>query len=88
MPVATGGQPGLKNLLIRESHSRGKLLLIFVISEKMDYDFSEIAREICKNNPDVVGVCTNINPMKAGPVLGEKTKVIFGKGEIEDKIGP
>lgn len=41
-PVASAELPGLKHLMIRESRSRNEILLVFVLSRHIEYDFSTI----------------------------------------------
>jgi len=87
-PVEEEGSPGLRQIMIRESKARDEILLVFILSGQVPPHLKEITREICHNYPNVGGVCANINPRKGGPILGEKTEIISGKGEIEDQIGP
>lgn len=88
VPIASDVDAGIRHIMVRESSSRGEILMVLILSEPLNYDFSAIAREICKNNPRVVGVCTNINPRKAGPILGRDIEIVYGKGELLDTIGP
>lgn len=79
---------GLKYILIRESRSTGEILLVFIHSGGVSEKLGLIAREICRQVTKVVGICENVNVKNQGPVLGNKTVIIQGKGNIEDRIGP
>lgn len=80
--------PGLSHVLVRESRASGDILLVFFVSGEYNGIDYGISREICLNNLKVVGVCQNKNPGAPGLVSGVKNRVIYGRGEIEDSIGP
>lgn len=87
-PIASSQSPGLRHIMIRESKEKGEILLVFILSGEISTKLREITREICNKYPKVVGVCANINPRSSGPILGNKTEIIYGKEAIEDNIGP
>ncbi|QNB47705.1 23S rRNA (uracil(1939)-C(5))-methyltransferase RlmD [Thermanaerosceptrum fracticalcis] len=85
--VATKEEKGLRHVVIRESKATGEILVVFIISGEFSAHKEMIAREICHKTPAVVGICQNFNPKPVGEVMGKKTTVLSGKGEIEDRIG-
>lgn len=87
LPIEGSNSSGLRHIMIRESKSKGEILLVFILSGEITLQLREITREICNKFPKIVGVCANKNPRSRGPVLGNRTEVIYGKGEIEDTIG-
>mgnify|MGYP005855865117 CR=1 FL=1 len=86
--VAGKKEKGLRHILIRESKATGDILLVFIVSGEFSAEKEKITREICHRNPAVVGICQNFNPKPAGEVMGKETVLLWGKGEIEDRIGP
>lgn len=86
--VATKEKVGLKHILIRESNYNGDILIVFVVSDNFTDKKKEIAREINKNFPQVVGVCQNTNKNSKGNILGRKTYEILGENKYKDRIGP
>lgn len=86
--LSQGREKGLKNLLIRESSTNEDILIVFVVTGDFTDKKEQIAREICKNFPQVVGVCQNVNNQGKGIILGNKTQIILGENKIKDQIGP
>lgn len=86
--VAGKKEKGLRHILIRESKATGEILVVFIVSGEFSDEKEKITREICHRNPAVVGICQNYNPKPVGEVMGKETVILWGKGEIEDRIGP
>lgn len=86
--VHTDEGKGLRYILVRESRNSGEILLVFVHTGGITEKIRTIAREICRQFPEVSGICENINTENKGLVLGKETLLIEGKGTIEDRIGP
>lgn len=69
---AEAGVPGLRYVLLRESHATGEILVVFIYSGPYSDKKEDIAREISRKFPEVVGVCQNKNTRAAGTVLGDE----------------
>lgn len=80
---------GLHHILIRESKLTGEIMLVLIVSGNFLSVEKErkIAREIKDNIPLVVSICKNYKKDIVGPILGVKTEVILGKGEIMEGLG-
>lgn len=85
--VADKGRAGLHHLLVRESNYNGEIILVFIGCDINSQDMRKISQEICRRFSQVVGICYNNNPHLTGPVLAGRTTLIWGKEQIEDKIG-
>ncbi len=81
-------EQGLCRIMIRESKATGDILLVFVSTGTTIGKIETISREICHEFPQVVGISLSRNARRIGPVLGQDTVVISGKGEITDCLGP
>jgi len=81
---------GLRTVMVRESRVSGEMLVVFVSNGDFSQEKRNIAREICRECPQVVGVCLDFSSDgKAGGLLpGEKTQTLIGKSRIEDRLGP
>lgn len=69
---AEAGVSGLRYVLLRESHATGEILVVFIYSGSYSDKKEDIAREISRKFPEVVGVCQNKNTRAAGTVLGDE----------------
>ena len=76
----------LRFVLIREAVKTNEILITFVVSEDIFPSSKEIIKKIITKFPEVKTIIQNINNRKTSIVLGEKEKVLFGKGYIEDEL--
>lgn len=76
----------LRHLLIRENYKK-ELMLVFITHENRINNIDVIVKEILKVNSSVISIIQNINDKGTNVILGDKSKVLYGKDEIEDKIG-
>ena len=76
----------LRHLLIRENYKQ-ELMLVFITNEENIKNIEEIIKSILKDNSKVVSIIQNINDKGTNVILGDKSKVLYGRDEIEDKIG-
>ncbi|MDD3833551.1 MAG: DUF3852 family protein [Oscillospiraceae bacterium] len=68
--VAEAGILGLRYVLLRESQATGEILVVLIYSGLYSDKKEDIAREISRKYPEVVGVCQNKNTRAAGTVAG------------------
>ena len=89
-PYDEGCHAGVvRHIFLRYGKETGEMLVCLVLRKenisKEAYQAlweSLMEEESCQ----VVGVCVNVNPDKTNVILGKKTRVLFGKGYIEDQI--
>ena len=78
-----------RELVIRHSLQTNQLLIGLVTTSG---DFSEEfltdlkAKDPCKKL-NICGIVQNINPQKTNVILGKETRVLWGQGELSEKLG-
>lgn len=75
----------LRHLILRGSERTGETLVLFVVrTPGLPKAF---AHRIQNLDPDgIVGAAFNVNPRETNVILGEKTKVVLGRGYYVEKI--
>ncbi|MBO7078779.1 MAG: 23S rRNA (uracil(1939)-C(5))-methyltransferase RlmD [Bacilli bacterium] len=76
----------LRYALIREAVHTNEVLITFVLSDDIFPSSKEIVKRITNEFREVKTIVQNINNRKTSIVLGDKEKILFGKGYIEDKL--
>lgn len=76
----------LRYVLIREAVYTKEILVTFVTASEIFPARADITKKLLSKFKEIKTIIQNINPRKTSIVLGEKEKVIFGKGYIEDKL--
>lgn len=74
----------VKHLMIRDFDKTGEMMLVLVTDCEKAEGIEEFAEKIVKENPAVVSVIQNINPLDTNVVLGKKERVVYGKSYIQD----
>ena len=75
----------LRYVLIREAINTNQILVTFVTSEEMFPGRKELIKDL-KAIKEVRTIVQNINNRQTSIVLGEKEKVLYGPGYIEDML--
>ena len=76
----------LRYVLIREAIKTKEILITFVTASEVFPARSDITKNLLTKFKEIKTIIQNINPRKTSIVLGEKEKVLFGKGYIEDEL--
>lgn len=76
----------LRYVLIREAIKTKEILITFVTASEVFPARSDITKKLLAKFKEIKTIIQNINPRKTSIVLGEKEKVLFGKGYIEDEL--
>ncbi|OGD15076.1 23S rRNA (uracil-5-)-methyltransferase RumA [Candidatus Atribacteria bacterium RBG_19FT_COMBO_35_14] len=83
----TGGG-NLRNVLIRESRSRGEIMIVFFTKEdNLGFD-QNFLNDLAKTFPQVVSVYQNINRNPKAVLLGKDFRLLKGEPDLEDALGP
>jgi len=77
----------LRHLIIRVGVCTNQALLAFVTNGKMNSKLKEIANQLIKEIPELIGIMQNINQNKTNVIMGEKSKILSGKKRYRDYIG-
>lgn len=80
------GRGIIRHAVIRYGLYSKQLMVVIVTATEIFPGSRNFVKELMRLCPDVTTVVQNINPRKTSAVLGEKTKVLYGKGFIEDEI--
>ncbi|CCV64373.1 putative 23S rRNA (Uracil-5-)-methyltransferase RumA [Alteracholeplasma palmae J233] len=76
----------LKHVLMRKSASTGKMLLVLVTQSTLLPNHKLIVKDIISECPNIMTVVQNIQDRETPVVLGDKDKILYGKGYIYDEI--
>ena len=77
---------GLRHLALRVGHHTGEVLLT-LISSREDLDGLEQQAQVwMKRWPQLVGVCLNIQDRPSNTLLGPETRVIAGRGWLQERF--
>jgi 23S rRNA (uracil1939-C5)-methyltransferase len=82
------GEGNLRNILIRESKSTAEIMLIFITQEDSLGLGQNILNDLVITFPQVVSIYQNINRSPKASLLGKDFKLLKGKPDLEDAIGP
>ena len=83
----TGGG-NLRNVLIRESRSTGEIMIVFFTKEdNLGFD-QNVLNDLVRTFPQVVSIYQNVNRNPKAVLLGKDFRLLKGKPDLEDAIGP
>ncbi len=83
----TGGG-NLRNILIRESRSTGEIMIVFITKEdNLGFD-QNVLNDLVRTFPQVVSIYQNINRSPKAVLQGKDFRLLKGKPDLEDAIGP
>jgi 23S rRNA (uracil1939-C5)-methyltransferase len=86
-PYDEDRQTGLiRHALIKEGFTSKQLMVVIVTSTEVFPARSEFVKMLRTKFPSITTIIQNINPRRTSIVLGEKERVLFGKGYIEDYL--
>lgn len=78
----------LRNILIRESRSTGEIMIIFITKEYNLGFGQNILNDLVKTFPQVISIYQNINKSPKAVLQGKNFRILKGKPDLEDAIGP
>ncbi|HHU59915.1 TPA: 23S rRNA (uracil(1939)-C(5))-methyltransferase RlmD [bacterium] len=76
----------LRNVLIKRAFSTNETMVVLVTNVDNFPKRKEVVKDILKGHKEVKTIVQNINSRTTNVILGEKEKVLFGKGYIEDVL--
>lgn len=77
----------LRYLLIREGFKTNEIMVVIVTASDIFPARANLVKSLRELNPNITTIIQNINPRKTSIVLGDKIRVLYGKGYIYDYIG-
>jgi len=82
------GRGNLRNILIRESRSTGAIMIVFITKEDNFGFDQDVLNDLVSTFPQVVSIYQNINRSPKAVWLGKDFRLLKGKPDLEDAIGP
>ncbi len=76
----------LRHVLVKRGFSTGEIMVVLVTATNIFKSKNAFITALLEKNPEITTVIQNINSGFTSLVLGEKEKVLFGKGYIEDVL--
>ena len=82
------GEGNLRNVLIRESKNRGEIMIVFFTKEYNLGFEQNVLNDLVRAFPQVVSIYQNINRSPKAVLLGKVFRLLKGKPDLEDALGP
>jgi 23S rRNA (uracil1939-C5)-methyltransferase len=82
------GEGNLRNILIRESRSTAKIMIVFFTKEYNLGFEQNVLNDLVRTFPQVVSIYQNINRSTKAVLLGKVFRLLKGKPDLEDALGP
>lgn len=76
----------IRHVLIRTSHYFNQIMVVLITNCDSFPGRHEFVRALIKKNPEITTVVQNINSRDTNVILGDKQRILFGKGFINDKL--
>ena len=80
------GRGFLRHVLVKRGFSSGEIMVVLVGASPVFPDRNHFTEALRKAHPDITTIIHNINPYRTSLVLGEREKVLYGAGKIEDTL--
>lgn len=76
----------LRHVLVRRGFQSGEIMVVLVTASPILPSKNNFVSALRKLHPDITTIVQNMNDRPTSMVLGQKEKVLFGKGYIEDTL--
>ena len=76
----------IRHVLIKEGFVSKQIMVVIVTASEIFPGRNDFVKLLRAKFPNITTIIQNINPRKTSIVLGEKERVLFGKGFIEDYL--
>ncbi len=76
----------IRHILVRTSFHFPEAMVVLVCRENSIPNEKEFIRNLVEREPEIVTVIKNVNPRQTNVILGEKGRVLYGKGYIQDEL--
>lgn len=80
------GRGLFRHILIRVGKTSGQIMVVLVMASVMFPSKNNFIRVLREKHPEITTIVQNINDQKTSMVLGDREKVLFGKGYITDTL--
>lgn len=76
----------LRHVLVKRGFATGQTMVVIVTGSPVFPSRNNFVKALLKEHPQITTIIHNINDKRTSMVLGERKKVLYGKGYIEDII--
>lgn len=76
----------LRHVLVRVGHHSGQIMVVLVLADPVLPGKNNFVKALLKLHPEITTIVLNVNDKRTSMILGEREKVIYGKGYIEDTL--
>ena len=76
----------IRHVLIRTSFHYDEIMVVLVTNVDVFPGRNDFIKELKKLNPEITTIVQNINSRDTNVILGEKQRILFGKGYINDEL--
>ena len=80
------GRGLLRHVLIRTGQATGQIMVVLVLASPVLPCRNDFVKALLERHPEITTIVVNVNDRNTSMVLGDKEKVIYGKGYIEDRL--
>lgn len=77
----------LRHVLVRRGFATGQIMVVLVTASPIFPSKNNFVKVLREKHPEITTIIQNINDRQTSMVLGDREKVFFGKGFIEDELG-
>ncbi|MCR4648836.1 MAG: 23S rRNA (uracil(1939)-C(5))-methyltransferase RlmD [Lachnospiraceae bacterium] len=81
------GKGLLRHVLIREGFSTGEIMVCLIVNAKSFEKEEKLCRILTGKIPEIKSICLNTNTENTNVIMGDSTRVLWGKETIEDELG-
>ena len=74
----------LRHVLVKRGFATGQIMVVIVTGSPVFPSRNNFVKALLKEHPQFTTIIHNINDKRTSMVLGEREKVLYGKGYIED----
>ena len=75
-----------RHVLIRRGFATGEIMVVLVLASSFLPSSNNFVKALRKKHPEITTIVLNINDRRTSMVLGEREKVLYGKGYIVDEL--
>ncbi len=80
------GRGDIRHLIMRTSRAKREVLLGIVTRAENFPRKKELIAALRKKHPEIVSVVQNINPRHTNVILGNRERILYGKGYVEEEL--
>lgn len=76
----------LRHVLVKRGFATGQIMVVLVTTSPIFPSRNNFVKALREKHPEITTIIQNLNDRFTSMVLGEREKVLYGKGYIEDRL--